>query len=645
MPQASPIGEESSTGNFLPKNASWTRTSNAVPVVHVDVHERRDGQSRQVVFAFPETAHEGLLYQALIALPVVGMVQARDFRRLLPRLLQAPDVQVVLEQAPSGLNRADICSLFERIENIIDALPLAPSTKEQASRSTRHCLQYCKMPLADGWRVNDSGFKSKFVRPRQAGNQGSRRAFPLQGELQVLEFHTLEERRVAAYDLHLNKQESLVRGWISILDEHALLSQRLKRLSSLGLDGLPKKMRGALQRGNAPNPEPFERLPEDDKLRVALYIASRNEGQSVGDANSGDYVNLTHITSLHRLSIRPAQVYLSEIVLAHRFLPRKVLLSCLCILMSRTAQNGDTAQGLKLSSVRKIAGRGYQLVGIKGKTDQIQTFKIFSSEEELPDSDLQTVVDVHAARALELLMQNAEHICNYTHQTDVPLFSAFHLKQRGPLRFITLRAGKLVTELRLLGDTSFDLTLSDLRPLSAHLKYLSVDGDIFQVQAMLGHADPETTAIYLRSTILQALGEANMNRYMKVLAASLFIASQRTDLAERTKLVKHANPRLLFPYGNGEQEASSCLVDDWIEAAGNMKLTIGPDELEHLAFQHRYYLSHQQQLTSANPKQFIRLHLPRIAICIAMRRVVMQSSHRVAYLKFERTMYDADGKN
>jgi hypothetical protein len=614
-----------------PGEATWTRPTGTVAV---RVREKRDGQAHERVLDYPATNPDGLLHQTLTALPVIGIQQARDFLNLLPDLLGNPKIRELLEQPPSSLARNDIKRLFSLIEAVLEPRSLAPATKEQHSRSTRHVLEQCPLSLRDGWTAASSGFQSKFARPARPPDQGKRRAFPLQVELQTLEFENLEERRSVAYRLHRDKQETLVRGWVSLLDEHRQISARLELLAAQGIDGLPRKMHMALLRGNAPKLESFRKLNEDDKLRVAMFISNRNEGQAVGDAIAGDYVPLVEIAAIQHLSALPTQRYLSEILFAHRFLPRKVSMSCLCILLSRTALNSDTVLGLRLSDMKPIPG-GYELVGIKGKTDQIHERKVVSPIAETSESDV--IMDEQAVRALDLLVKNAKHVAAYTNESDYPLFSVANVNQRGKLKFIPLPAGKLAREMRLAGAKEFELALSDLRPLAAHTEYLSDDGDIFSTQVLLMHKSADTTATYLRSTIIKALGQANINRYIKILTSSLLIASNRRDLAKLTKLEKYASPRLLFPYGNGEQQANSCLVDDWINSAGNIKLIIGPAELEHLAFQHRYYLSQQQLLANANPLQFVRLHLPRIAVCIAMRKVVLQSSHRVAYLKFERS--------
>jgi hypothetical protein len=179
-------------------------------------------------------------------------------------------------------------------------------------------------------------------------------------------------------------------------------------------------------------------------------------------------------------------------------------------------------------------------------------------------------------------------------------------------------------------------TYNALRHLAANVEYLRTDGDIFRVQAFLGHASADTTVAYLNSTLIRLLGEANMLRYMKLLEASIVYASPRKHTLSSTQLVSLRKTNLLlFPISKFDDTPKECVADAWLKSMGTMRIKIGMTELQHTILQHRFYKSAIGYLINGNRERFIRYHMPRIVFCAALYRVIASGPYAQVMKNFE----------
>ena len=330
-----------------------------------------------------------------------------------------------------------------------------------------------------------------------------------------------------------------------------------------------------------------------------------------------------------------------EILISTHFLPRMVVLACLLAILIETSWNVQTAMDL---TARNIINRGskFFIVGVKSRTDTLQDAEIHIaasptrradsvSSPQFPDIEIK---DRTAIRAIKLLLANNEAIEREHNVSDSPLFTVIHRKSVGPIEFRLLPTEWALRKFfKRFPYQRFQY--GALRKLGAHIDYLSEGGNLFTTQALLHHASPEVTKIYLESTLFAELLEANTRRFMrKMEATTLFVCGRGQKLTERGLSEKDVQP-MLFPATPSIN--SSSVADEWIEGSIST-FKVGLSELEHCAYQHHFYKKNYQKLVEENPIRFMNVHAPRLLFCIALRNVILASPHKRLLTQYEKKM-------
>lgn len=473
--------------------------------------------------------------------------------------------------------------------------------------------------LSDGTALSATGFRSRFRTLSASGRaRKSPRLLPNPlREKTFVEFQSFQERNAAFLDKVTSSKDIVLSLCQSTFDNHGVVLDLLRTATALGP---PIKTE---QLHHSSDGLKIERHVSDS-LRKAVWEFDRRDGHM--RAVYG--LNRQHLTQLHRFQSSASFRTTSETLRSRSFLPRMVLVACAIAVMTETAWNLETTLSLTAKNIR-ISDGNYHFVGVKARSNSIHDIELRSTENTSTDGLL--VISSVAQKAIELLLGHGRSIAEQSGLENPALFLSYNLKEGGPLQFkrfkINLEAHKFY---KYHGYEH--IQFKELRQLAAHIDYLSPGGNIFTTQALLQHADPQTTLIYLNTTLISKLLEENSRRFMSKLAATTLFITGRSGKIKESGLSKSDVQKRLFPSSEYSDETS--ISDEW---AANMDapITIGKNELAHCAYQFAYYKMHFNRMITDNPTKFVKMHFPRLLFCLTMRRVILSSPHAALYRAIE----------
>ncbi|MFL9898874.1 hypothetical protein PQR71_12020 [Paraburkholderia fungorum] len=537
----------------------------------------------------------------------------------------------------------------------------SPKSQYELSGQIQRVFRSCQESLADGKLVGEVRYTSIYEAPPSSRGNWKPIEIPnhpdpeTRGPLSKIDFETLAERNENALRHLTSVRDYIANKCIEVLDAHESLVRNLIDIKERGLSGLPSSIAKPLEVGKNPKRGRIPALEPADRIQVALYLVERD---CLYRATPKDTLILREQSILEPLAMKVSAHWLFDALLSDYYLPRIAVTACAVILAMETGWNIETLYSMSASDVVKT-DIGYTLLGIKSRIKRRQTALVLidtgpppsnkghtingdagdaspsdKAEHEDEDGD-RDITTSHATRAIELLLAHNRRIEFFTSQVRPPLLASLRL-QRGHLQIFELYSASTALRMFTKKLNLPKLVFRDFRHLYAHINYLSPDGDIFTVSVILNHADLATTSEYLHSTITKALQDANILRYMNKLAASILWVCGREDIISKKKIDrKYIDEKLLFPASPMQAEGTDCLIDQWINSSGETQLLIGEEEILHCALQYEYYFKHFNELINANMERFSRFHLPRIVICVALRRVILASRHRSVLTKFE----------
>lgn len=578
---------------------------------------------------------DGLLVAALEGAPSeLPDQQLRHLARELPHLLLDPAVCEVLNRRPHDLAQTDIRQLFEAIERVIEGRH-ERGGRHAALNGCTYVFRHFQHPLGDGNLARDSGFSTKFDTnvPRKEPIELDASA---EEEVAALTFRNLAERKAKAHAIFNKKKSQILCQCTEHFSVYEATCEELNKIQAAGLEGLPQKLAEKLSAGEAVSLDLLRRMPDSHRLQVAVWMTTTHQAHVPKSLAITAGILVSGLPAIQPLALGPGHYASTEALLARRHLPKSVVYVCLSILVLETALNRDTLLSMKYSNVRH-AGPCFRLHGVKPKTDQLHTRNLFSSADagarEDEEEEVLEVVSDLAVKALRLLVKNCESYIEHANASDPPLFSVQRLRSRNYPQPTTLSEAQFSAVRQLHPEWRFNVV--QLRNLAAQVHYTSPDGDIFSTQGLLQHASPHATATYLNDIVVKWLHQASINRYMKMLAASILWVVDRQDLLEKHELRLFIHRPLLFPLTPGKPSGATTAIDAWISSCGKSTLSIGSEEIHHIALQHRYYKARIRSLAEQSPLAFLRYDLPRIVTCLALRQVVSASRHAGLLLSFE----------
>ncbi|EEA03482.1 hypothetical protein BH160DRAFT_1163 [Burkholderia sp. H160] len=572
----------------------------------------------------------------------IAEIRAVKLLRLLKGATHDSEVKQIFNTAPGRLYQRDLSKLISRLDDVVDGYRCRH--KSAHIGNIRHFLVQCRTPLADGEFI-------KNIRLTSRHKEAPRTKAPahqvyvedvfdenfLAKELSSINFEDLAERDEKAKSI-LQKSVSDTRAVCErIIARHDELVKHLERLSNTKLPAsIPVRIKNAVARGSQPHRRSWGQLSSEDLLHLhthAIDIAKSFEGnrfQPIFPEKLKIFWSLPNCLPLETFSM----------LLSRHYLPRTVVTACAILLIDNIGWNWQTLVTVNLDSIIKDDS-GYTIQGVKHKTGQIQKAEL-TDLPEADDTDLsenddedeygetfstlpsKKITDPLCTHALELLIQHRRNIDEKFDVKSQSIFVSMRFATRNSSAFL-FAVGRLSKYLKkfcaLTGLDEF--SFSDLRHRAAHTRYLATGRDIVQTQLFLGHAAADVTTVYLNSTIIRLLGEANLLKYVTLLSDCVFYATGRKDKLDAKQLARvKKNNLLLFPPSTLEDKGVDCIADRWVDSFGKMPFRIGKPEVAHIALQYRLYTRNLPALVQAGHERFVARHLPRILFCYALYQVV-----------------------
>jgi hypothetical protein len=292
------------------------------------------------------------------------------------------------------------------------------------------------------------------------------------------------------------------------------------------------------------------------------------------------------------------------------------------------------------SNVRKNANGTYTIYGLKGRSGQFEEDileEMTDDEWEDIQDDLndREIADVHACKAIDLLLWQDSNIPCGVVRTSQSLFVTLNLQRPRPYRFELIQLNLALDDFcNLTGLPEF--APNQIRAQVFSIEYLRTNGDLHYVSALLNHANLETTHRYANSTIIRALAAANMKRFMDHLGASIvFVCGGEARVRELGLNPDYVREQMLFPPSAASPESQDSESDKWLNAVGELKIYITEAEIAHCAMQHTFYKKSFRALIQANEDRFRHYHFPRIMFCQALYMLIEQSQYRQILRNFD----------
>ncbi|WP_143325781.1 hypothetical protein [Paraburkholderia ribeironis] len=574
----------------------------------------------------------------------ISEVRACHFIRLLNRAAHNPDAKDIFNTAIAKLFPRDLSRLISHLDNVIDGY--GGVSRSIPIGNFKHFLVQCRTPLADGELIKNIKLASRHKEVRRTKAPQHNLYVPdifdgnfLAKELSSINFEDLADRDEKAKAI-LEKSVTETRAVCEqIITRHDKLVKHLERLSNTELpESIPKRIRSAVARGSLPHLRHWAQISPEDLLHLHTYVIDKAK------AHQGNRIQVVFREKLNEFwslpNCPPCETF--SMLLSRHYLPRTVITACFVLLLDNIGWNWPTLRSVNLENIVEDDS-GYTIQGVKHKTGQIQKAELTDlpqaddidlaeaddEEEDELEAGFSTlppkkVTDPLCTHAIELLMQHRRNIDKYFKPRSKSIFVSMSFTTRNSPTFL-FEVGRLPLYLktfcRLTGLEEF--TFSDLRHRAAHTRYLATGRDIIQTQLFLGHAAADVTTVYLNSTIIRLLGEANLLKYVTLLSDCVFYATGRKDKLDARQLARvKKNNLLLFPPSTLEDKGVDCIADRWVDSFGKMPFLIGKPEVAHIALQYRLYTRNLPALVQAGHERFVARHLPRIVFCCALYQVV-----------------------
>ncbi|MGF6871428.1 hypothetical protein [Paraburkholderia sp. MM5477-R1] len=553
----------------------------------------------------------------------------------------------IFNTALAKLFPRDLSKLISHLDDVIDGF--GGVSFSPYSANIKHFLVQCRARLADGELIKNikltSRHKADHKTQTPEHNVYVNDIFDenfLAKELSSIDFKDLAERdEKAKAILHKSASETTT-VCEKIIARHDELVKHLEGLSNKKLPkSISSRIRDAVARGSLPRRRFWRKLSPEDLLHLHTAIIDKVESHKGNRISAIFPKKLNQFWSLP--NCLPRETF--PMLLSRHYLPRTVVTACVILLLDNIGWNWATLKTVSLENIIEDDS-GYTIQGVKHKTGQNQKAELTDLPEaddiNLPDSDdgddededkpedgfsilpSKRVTAPLCTHALELLMQHRRNIDKHFKPESKSIFVSMRFVSRDSSTFV-FDVGKLPTYLkvfcRLTGLEEF--SFSDLRHRAAHIRYLASGRDIIQTQLFLGHAAADVTTVYLNSTIIRLLGEANMLKYVTLLSDCVFYATGRKDKLDVKQLARvKKNNLLLFPPSTLEDKGVDCIADRWVDSFGKMPFRIGKAEVAHIALQYQLYTRNLPALVQAGHERFVARHLPRIVFCCALYHFV-----------------------
>lgn len=620
----------------MPRKRNWTFTAcptrhlwegdTAVLVLRKKYSGRTIYSGRGLNFSKLAIRRGGLLEASILEAPCpLHTSNVNSFVAAIEELAQTPRVRSILGASSDALSVADIHFLFKAIDDYFAKKGI--KTAAPQADVVRKIIIDSGYRLVDGTLIKRTGFTTKLrLPPRQAHPSLSSKPDPrfvdpfLALPVSATGSGNPKEQD-AQFERHYRvRLEAICEGCVAALNDHDRLVHRIREARNQGLpDSLQQRTKNLLLNEGRCDWKSSATRDANDRLRMATFLVTYHDLYK--HAPTKHFPPLNGIPELIALVPQTSARYLFTALLSDYYLSRTTIVACYVILLIETGWNNDTLLSLTIDRIQETH-RGFELTGVKGKTDQLQTCEVPVSAKALSSDASLYLESAAAVRAIRLLIEHNANVDKYSVRRHSSIFVSLNARYSGRLEFdLILRDRDLKAFCQIRGLPAFQV--NELRNQVAQYKYIKSGRDLSVPQATLGHASSRTTEEYVNSSIEYLSNEANIKRFMDLLGASVLFVSGRLSISKKDQSPEAILARtLLWPPSRYTDESHKCRIDQWLESGKTLQLKIGIDEAQHCAYQKKYYTENLSALINANPERFRTYELPRILICYALYKLI-----------------------
>jgi hypothetical protein len=576
----------------------------------------------------------GLLSEAIECSPApLHYSVAYALRALITVVCKDGEAANILNSPPSELTAHHLTYLYAQFDQAAAATNFRKKATfaVTSSRLFRNCPSF----LASGELVSDVQHKAGLTDiedpPKQilsSHYDGSQETEFLRQPLNVMNIGDGVEREAQGIAHLRARTNALVRACSDTIRSHYLLIDALKEAQARGLpENLAPRSIQNILRGGFPTNETQQRLKADERLDIAVYLVHKHEIWKGFPERFG--MRLKDSDVLASATYPLTQLECRSTILSQFFAPRLVQVATLLLVQAETGWNAHTVISLTADNIIDN-GASITLGAVKSRTNELQSSEISkieapedSAQAEMRATGPKTIKETVLVSAIRALLVSRANIDKYCSSNSNSIFCILDPAQSGPHIFRVPLFGLLAMQFfEYKGLPRYGL--DEIRGQFASSKYLENNRNLFKLQALLGHADPATTAGYLRTVLMDALGESRMVQFMSLLQSSIqFAVGKGEFLTEKALTQVRRNNLLLFPTTSLGADNAKCAADQWLD--GDQGIEIGTEEIHHCALQREYYRANMNELLTADEERFAKVHFGRIIFCEALYRIILTS--------------------
>lgn len=546
----------------------------------------------------------------------------------------------ILSLPISQLQAVDIQTLFTLAEETIQSELVDTGRYKNGFRPSvmfRRVMKYLTSPLGGGIYIEDVQFTSRFSEKTgyrtiisesiDHGCDDPELSAPISA-LKAADTKELQEKALN----HLRERKARMRdACLDVIVKYQAFQKRLSAFASQHLDGPTASALEDRTLSETATINTLSKLSPDALIHFYVQFFDTYNLTEIGSYQQwvkeyGEFPfadDVSELPIIDELGLakskhnRNKSPLLAALVLSRFVMPPMPIMCARHLFQMEFDWNIGTCNSVEHSMISETPD-GYHIDAIKPKTSQ--AFAGSTSGNSLNSSSLHRVVSalVHHSRWLSN---------NWARETD-SIFVSLEPNGKSFPEAVTF----LYQQYNEIFSARYSLprfTAEQLRDQGLNEFYLRTH-DIHALKARAGWDSIATTDHYLGQTIIRILSEANMNTYMDELAKSIIWATKGDDYLKKFGIdPDDVNRKLLFPI-NSDATPTYNVADEWLSDQ-DTPILLNDDRIRHTYRQSRWYRANWQSLLSSNQTRFMRIHLPRMIVCMALEKLIADSEYAHLY--------------